>query len=109
MLLLPRGAGVRHLGAATLNPKDASEVAKQIAFVLNVPLREQLEEAVRDWILAARKQGDLLHRATGINGNDLEWRSLGPPERASSGTAKESGEPGRETELQEGHGYGVCG
>ena len=47
-----------------------------------VPLREHLEGAVRDWILGARRQSDLLRRATGINGSDLEWRSLGPPERS---------------------------
>ena len=32
---------------------------------------------MRDWILAARKQSDLLRRATGIHGNDLEWTSQG--------------------------------
>ena len=74
------------LELAMLDPKDANEVAKQIAFAfeLNVPLQQHLEGAVRDWILAARRQSDLLRRATGINGDDLEWRSLGPPERASS-------------------------
>ena len=77
-----QGFGILEL--ATLDPKDASEVAKQIAFELNAPMREQLEEAVRDWILAARRQSDLLRKATGISGNDLEWRLLGPPERASS-------------------------
>ena len=77
-----QGFGILEL--ATLDPKDAHEVAKQIASELNVPLSEHLEGAVRDWILAARRQSDLLHRAKGINGTDLEWRSLGPPERATS-------------------------
>ena len=90
---------------ATLDPKDANEVAKQIAFELNVPLREHLEGAVSDWILAARRQSDLPRRATGINGNDRYRTSL----LLLPGTAKESGEPGGETELQEGHSNGVCG
>ena len=71
-------------------------MAKQIGFELNVLLREHLERAVRDWILAARRQRDLLRRVTDINGNDLEWRSLGPPERASS-----SQEPLRRVEKTE--------
>ena len=50
-----------------MDPKDVNEVAKQIAFELHVLLREHLEGAVRDWILAARRQSDLLRRATGIN------------------------------------------
>ena len=45
---------------------------------------ERLEESVRNWILEARSQSGLLLMAMGINGNDPEWRALGPPERASS-------------------------
>ena len=31
----------------------------------------------------ARRQSDLLRRVSGINSNDLEWRLLGPPGRAT--------------------------
>ena len=47
-----KGFGILEL--ARLDPKDATEVAKQIAFELNVPLREHLEGAVKDCFAALR-------------------------------------------------------
>ena len=43
-------------------------------------------EVVETWLRGAKEERELLLRATGVFGSDLDWRLLRPPGRSSSAT-----------------------
>ena len=67
--------------------EDTTAIAKQLAFEMNIPYGSYLDEAVDTWLRGAREERDLLQRARGVYGSDLEWRLLQPA--SSSATATE--------------------
>ena len=53
---------------------------------MNIPFGSYLEEAVETWLRGAKEERDLLQRARGVYGSDLEWRLLQPSGSSSPAT-----------------------
>ena len=53
---------------------------------MNIPYGGDLDEAVETWIQGAKEERDLLQRARGVYGSDLEWHLLQPSSSSSSAT-----------------------
>ena len=68
--------GIGPLELATMSLGDTAAIAKQLAFEMNIPYGGYLDEAVDTWLQGAREERDLLQRARGVYGSDLEWRLL---------------------------------
>ena len=79
--------GIGPLELATMSLGDTTAIAKQLAFEMNIPYGGYLDEAVDTWLQGAREERDLLQRARGVYGSDLEWRLL--QSASSSATATE--------------------
>ena len=60
--------------------EDAVAIAKQLAFEMNIPFGGYLVEAVETWLRGAREERELLLRANGVFGSDLDWHLLQQPE-----------------------------
>ena len=78
--------------------KDTTAIAKQLAFGMNIPYGSYLDEAVDTWLQGAKEERDLLQRARGVYGSDLEWHLLQPS--SSSSSATEVAIPKQETALR---------
>ena len=72
--LRTQGFGPREL--ATLEVADSWAIAGQIAFELNIPHSDKLEEAVVGIIATAKDERDLLFRTEGVLAGDLAWMPL---------------------------------
>ena len=83
--------GIGPLELATMSLGDTAAIAKQLAFEMSIPYGGYLDEAVDTWLQGAREERDLLQRARGAHGSDLEWRLLQPA--SSSATATEVSTP----------------
>ena len=70
--------GIGPLELATMSFKDTAAIAKQLGFEMNIPYGSYLDEAVETWLQGAKEERDLLQRARGVYGSDLEWRLLQP-------------------------------
>ena len=57
---------------ATMSSEDTPAIAKQLAFEMNIPYGSYLEEAVDTGLQGAKEERDLLPRARGVYGSDLE-------------------------------------
>ena len=79
-----QGIGPHELAAMSL--KDTTAIAKQLAFEMNIPYGNYLDEAVDTWLQGAKEERDLLQRAKGVYGSDLDWHLLQPASRSSSAT-----------------------
>ena len=79
--------GIGPLELATMSLGDTTATAKQPAFEMNIPYGGYLDEAVDTWLQGAREERDLLQRARGVYGSDLEWRLL--QSASSSATSTE--------------------
>ena len=42
---------------------------------MNIPYGSYLDEAVETWLQGAKEERDLLQRARGVYGSDLEWHN----------------------------------
>ena len=66
--------------------QNTTAIAKQLAFEMNIPYGSYLDEAVEAWLQVDKEERDLLQRARGVYGSDLEWRLLQPSGSSSSAT-----------------------
>ena len=80
--------GIGPLEQATMSLEDTTAIAKQVAFEMNIPYGSYLDEAVETWLQGAKEDRDLLQRARGVYGSDLEWHLLQPSGSSSSATEK---------------------
>ena len=83
--------------------KDTAAIAKQLAFEMNIAYGSYLDEAVETWLQGAKEERDLLQRARGVYGSDLEWRLLQASGSSSSATEAAIPKPGpgeRPTRVQ---------
>ena len=62
--------------------EGAPAIAKQLAFEMNIPCGSYLVDAVETWLQGARDEREMLQRATGVFGSNLEWHLLQPPRKA---------------------------
>ena len=58
---------------ATLDVNDSGDIAKQIAFELNITRGQELEDAIVDWIPESRELAIRLER---VLASDMEWNRL---------------------------------
>ena len=65
---------------------DATDIARQLAFKMNLTFGGYLVEAVETWLRGAKEERELLLRANGVFGSDLGWHVLHPPGRSTSST-----------------------
>ena len=80
--VLPTVPGIGPLELATMSLENTSAIAKQLAFEMNIPYGSYLEAAVETWLLqGATEERELLQRASGVYGSDLDWHLLQPPGR----------------------------
>ena len=103
--------GIGPLELATMCLGDTTAIAKQLAIEMNIPYGSYLDEAVDTWLRGAREERDLLQRARGVYGSDLEWRVLQPASSSAtnySSVDTEAG-PGRATDTCARASYGVNG
>ena len=70
------------LELATLEVSDCEDVARQLAFELNLPYSESIVEALAIWIQDAKGESGLLMRTRGLLADDIAWHQLAPPQRA---------------------------
>ena len=68
--------GVRPREMATLDVNDSGDIAKQIAFELNITPGQELEDAIVDWIPESRELAIRLER---VLASDMEWNLGFPP------------------------------
>ena len=66
------------MSLATLQVDDCEEIAKQLAFELNLPYSTSIVEALAIWIQDARGEAKLLSRTYGLLADDITWRQLAP-------------------------------
>ena len=78
--------GIGHLELATMSLGDTAAIAKQLAFEMNIPYGSYLDDEVETWLQGAKEERDLLQRARGVYGSDLEWHLLQPSGSSSSAT-----------------------
>ena len=78
--------GIGPLEMATMSLEDTTAIAKQLAFEMNIPYGSYLDEAVETWLQGAKEERDLLQRARGVYGSDLEWHLLQLSGSSSSAT-----------------------
>ena len=84
--------------------------AKHLAFEMNIPYGGYLEEAVDTWLRGAKEERELLQKARGAYGSDLDWHLLQPPGKSSAATEAviAKPDPGVRPTRVRGAGYGVC-
>ena len=70
---------------ATLDVNDSSEIAKQIAFEMNIIPSQELEEAIVDWIWESRETAGLAMKF----GSSSEWERLAERRRLGPAMAPE--------------------
>ena len=85
------GFGPREM--ATLDINDSGEIAKQIAFELNITPGQELEDAIVDWIQEAREPARLAMRLEGVLASDIEWSRLQTRRRFGPATTQEPAPP----------------
>ena len=85
------GFGPREM--ATLDINDSGEIARQIAFELNITPSQELEDAIVEWIQEAREPARMAMRLEGILANDIEWSRLQTRRRFGPATAQEPAPP----------------
>ena len=73
--------GFGPMSLATLQIEDCEEIAKQLAFELNLPYSEAIVEALAIWIQDARSEAKLLSRTYGSLADDITWHQLAPVAR----------------------------
>ena len=73
--------GFGPMALATLQIEDWGDIAKQLAFELNLPYCELIVEALAIWIQDARSEAKLLSRTYGLLADDITWRQLAPVAR----------------------------
>ena len=64
--------------------RDATDIAKQLAFEMNITFGGYLVEAVETWLQGVKEEPELLLRANGVFGFDLDWHLLQAPGRSTS-------------------------
>ena len=74
--------GFGPMALATLQIEDCEDIAKQLAFELNLPYSESIVEALAIWIQDARSEAKLLSRTYGLLADDITWHQLAPVARA---------------------------
>ena len=73
--------GFGPMALATLQIEDCEDIAKQLAFELNLPYSELIVEALAIWIQDARSEAKLLSRTYGLLADDITWHQLAPVAR----------------------------
>ena len=76
--------GVGPLELSAMDLQDATAIARQLTFEMNLRYGGYLVEAVETWLWGATEERELLLRASGVFGSDLDWHLLQPPGRSSS-------------------------
>ena len=79
----------------TLDVNDSGDVAKQIAFELNITPGRELEDAIVDWIQESRESARMAMRLEGVLASDIEWNRF--EERRRFGPAMAPEPPLRKT------------
>ena len=69
------------MSLATLRVDECEDIAKQLAFKLNLPYSESIVEALTIWIQDARGEAKLLSRTYGLLADDIIWHQLAPVAR----------------------------
>ena len=60
------------VGPLELSAQDATAIARQLAFEMDLPYEGYLVEAVESWLLGAKEERELLPRANSVCGPDLD-------------------------------------
>ena len=68
--------GFGTIALATLQVDECEDIAKQLAFELNLPYSEWIVEALAIWIQDARGEAKLLSRTYGLLADDITWQQL---------------------------------
>ena len=69
------------MSLAALQVDECEEIAKQLAFEINLPYSESIVEALTIWIQDARGEAKLLSRTCGLLADDITWCQLAPAVR----------------------------
>ena len=85
--------GFGPLELATLEVSDSEDIAKQLAFELNLPFSEAMVEALAIWIQGAKAEAGLLQRASGLLADDVAWHLLAPTPRCGPICVEETRPP----------------